>query len=95
MDLDVNVSVICFFQGHSLGGLRSWRLYFDVDRIHGFLGVLLERHLITAISNRNSISYVTLITMAECGRGGGRRGRPRRQEMPMHDDISAQEEGVG
>ncbi|GMP71521.1 hypothetical protein CsSME_00029882 [Camellia sinensis var. sinensis] len=82
MDLDVNVSVICFLQGCSLGGLRSWRLYllfYDVDRIHEFLGVLLERHLITTISNQNS----------KCGRGGGRCGRPRRQEMPMHDDISA------
>ncbi|GMP71512.1 hypothetical protein CsSME_00029875 [Camellia sinensis var. sinensis] len=90
MDLDVNVSVICFFQGRSLGGLRSWRLYllfYDVDRIHRFLGVLLERHLITVISNRNSSNAAG--RMSERGRGGGKCGRPRRQEMLIQDDIPA------
>ena len=33
--------------------------------------------------------------MSGCGRGGSRRGRPRRHEVPIPDDISTQEEGVG
>ena len=38
--------------------------------------------------------FITFIRMSGRGRGG-RRGRPRRQEMPIPDDISAQQEGVG
>ena len=41
------------------------------------------------------ISFVTFIRMSEHGRGGGRRGRPRRHEVPLPDDILAQEKGVG
>ena len=38
--------------------------------------------------------FVTFIRMSGRGRGG-RRGRPRRQEIPIPDEIPAQEEGVG
>ena len=36
---------------------------------------------------------VTFIRMS--GRGRGRQGRPGRQEMPLPDDILAQQEGAG
>ena len=39
------------------------------------------------------IVLVTFIRMS--GRGRGRRGRRGRQEMPLPDDIPAQQEGVG
>ena len=37
--------------------------------------------------------FVTFIRLS--GRGRGRRGRRGRQEMPLPDDIRAQQEGVG
>ena len=37
--------------------------------------------------------FVTFIRMSGRGRGG-RRGRPRRQEMPIPEEIPAQQKGV-
>ncbi|GMP24910.1 hypothetical protein CsSME_00002011 [Camellia sinensis var. sinensis] len=90
MDLDMSISTVpvtCFLQGHSLGGLSSWRLHFvDVDWIWGFLGVLLERYSIIVVFNWNSSNIARLMS----GRGhGGKCGRPRRHEMPMLDEILA------
>ena len=41
------ITCLCDYVGM---GFNFW----DVDWIRGFLGVLLERHLINAVSNRNS-----------------------------------------
>ena len=41
------ITYLCDYIGT---GFNFW----DVDRVHGFLGVLLERHLITGVFNRNS-----------------------------------------
>ncbi|KAF5933080.1 hypothetical protein HYC85_029251 [Camellia sinensis] len=69
----------------------------DVDWILGFLGVLLEKHLINAASNRNSSNASGLsLSGNEIRRGrGARRGRPARQEAPLPGEIPAVQEGVG
>ncbi|CAL5422004.1 unnamed protein product [Camellia sinensis] len=67
----------------------------------GFLRVLLEKYLINVVSNRNSSNATELSLSGNeirkiSGRGrGGRRGRPRRQQMPIPNEIPAQQEGVG
>ncbi|THG11112.1 hypothetical protein TEA_027755 [Camellia sinensis var. sinensis] len=62
----------------------------DVDWILGYLGVLLEMHLINAVSNRNSSNASGLsLSGNEIRRGRGRRGRRGRQEMPLPDDVPA------
>ncbi|THG16474.1 hypothetical protein TEA_001655 [Camellia sinensis var. sinensis] len=58
--------------------------------------VSLEEYLSTANSNKNSGNAVE--QMSGHGRGGGRCGRrvrPRRQEVPIQDKISTQDERVG
>ncbi|KAF5932581.1 hypothetical protein HYC85_028752 [Camellia sinensis] len=69
----------------------------DVDWILGFLGVLLEKHLINAVSNRNSSNASGLsLSGNEIRRGrGARRGRPARQGVPLQGEIPAVQEGVG
>ncbi|KAF5933551.1 hypothetical protein HYC85_029722 [Camellia sinensis] len=68
----------------------------DVDWILGLLGVLLEKHLINAVSNRNSSNALGLsLSGNEIRRGRGRRGRRGRQEVPVPDDVPALQEGVG
>ncbi|KAF5933939.1 hypothetical protein HYC85_030110 [Camellia sinensis] len=69
----------------------------DVDWILEFLEVLLEKHLINAVSNRNSSNASGLsLSGNEIRRGrGARRGRPARQEVPLPGEIPAVQEGVG
>ncbi|KAF5954979.1 hypothetical protein HYC85_007835 [Camellia sinensis] len=53
---------------------------------------LLEEHLITAASN---CDFGNAAGRMSGRRRDGRRGRPRRQEMSIPDNISAQDKGVG